>query len=251
MLQYRAEIRFKGRLKSLTASAGESVEYRFSASPAIKDAIEALGVPHTEVNLIIACGRSVDLRYRLQAADRIEVYPFGCVPDIEPLQHLSPPLATVATFVLDVHLGKLARRLRMLGFDCCYRNDYTDLQLIDQGLAEGRIILTRDRGLLKHSRVKQGYLVGSGRVEEQVREVLDRYCLYGQIQALRRCPQCNGLLAEVEKEQILSCLPPKTARYYDQFRKCRDCRQLYWQGSHYEKIAVWLRQLQDEAAIRG
>ncbi len=251
-MESRARFCFLGRLKVLPAAAKSgTVEYLFRGSPAIKDSIEALGVPHTEVDLIIACGRSVDLSYRLQDSDRIDIFPFGCSPSIEPLQHLSPPLQADPSFVLDVHLGKLARRLRMLGFDCRYRNDYSDPQLIELALDEGRIILTRDRGVLKHSRVRQGYLIGSSRAEEQVREVLVRYRLHGQIRALRRCPQCNGLLEAVEKEKVLHRLQPKTALYYDLFQRCRDCDQLYWQGTHYEKIGRWIQQLLDEAATRG
>jgi len=134
----------------------------------------------------------------------------------------------------------------MLGFDCHYRNDYSDPQIIDLALAEGLIILTRDRGLLKHSRVEQGYLIRSATPEQQVIEVLARYRLHGQIRPLFRCPCCNGLLQPVAKEQIRHRLLPKTALYYQQFQQCHGCRQLYWQGSHYVKIERWIQGLMAE-----
>jgi uncharacterized protein with PIN domain len=239
----RADFHFWGRLQQLLpASSAGAAEYRFNGRPAIKDSIEAQGVPHTEVDLILAAGCSVDFDYRLQNADRIDVYPFGSSIGIKAPLNLSPPVPERVAFILDVHLGKLARRLRMLGFDCRYRNDYSDPQIIDLALTEGLIILTRDRGILKHSCVSQGYLVGSVRVDEQVREVLLRYHLYNRIQALQRCPECNGLLETVDKEKILARLQPKTARYYQRFHRCADCDQLYWQGSHYEKISAWVQQ---------
>ena len=186
---------------------------------------------------------SVGFDYRLQNNDRVAVYPFGISPPLEPLVHLSSPLPYPPQFILDVHLGKLARRLRMLGFDCHYRNDYSDPQIIQQALAQRLIILTRDRGILKHARVQQGYLVGSEQVALQVLEVLERYRLCDQFRSHYRCPACNGLLQVVVKEAIRHLLPAKTARYYDDFRQCGSCRQLYWQGAHYAKIARWISSL--------
>ncbi len=246
-MQNRADFRFWGRLRQLLPlnSAG-IVEYRFNGQPAIKDSIEALGIPHTEVDLIVAAGRSVNFDYRLQAADTIDVYPYGSDIQVAVPQHLSPPPLAQMAFILDVHLGKLARRMRMLGFDCRYRNDYSDPQIIALALRENLVILTRDRGILKHACVSQGYLVGSERVDEQVREVLRRYRLHSQIQSLRRCPECNGLLRTVDKEQIRHRLLPGTARYYQHYQICRDCEQLYWQGSHYAKIDAWLKQLRED-----
>jgi uncharacterized protein with PIN domain len=241
----QAEFRFFGRLLNLLAAAGGKapISYRFRGNPAIKDSIEALGLPHTEVDLILVDGQAVDFDYRLQADDRVEVYPFGAVTEWPADHRLSPPLPENPAFILDVHLGKLTRRLRMLGFDCRYRNDYTDLRIIELALTEGLIILTRDRGLLKHARVRQGYLVGSGEADEQVLEVLNRFRLSRKIKPLYRCPCCNGLLQPVAKAEIIKRLLPKTAQYYQTFLQCQSCQQLYWQGSHYTKIERWIRGL--------
>lgn len=240
-----ARFLFHGRLRRLLAPADPDGvhRYRFTGAPAIKDAIEALGVPHTEVDLIIADGRAVGFDYRLQGEQQIEVAPCGVLPDTGPLLHLSPPVPENPAFIIDVHLGKLARRLRILGFDCRYRNDYSDSRLIELALAEGLIILTRDRGILKWARVRQGYLVGSCHVEEQVCEVLERYLLYGRLRPFCRCPQCNGLLEDVDKESIRHRLLPDTARYYQHFQRCGCCERLYWQGSHYATIVRWVARL--------
>jgi uncharacterized protein len=241
----RADFRFRGRLSKLVAGAADeaAIAYRFLGSPAIKDSIEALGVPHTEVDMILVAGRRVGFDYRLQADDQVEVFPFGGEVARDGDIHLSPPLPDDPLFILDVHLGKLARRLRMLGFNCRYRNDYSDGQIIELALEEGLIILTRDRGILKHGRVQQGYLVSSDQVDEQVLEVLDRYRLGKKICPLSRCSCCNGLLEAVAKEEIIHRLQPKTAQYYQDFRQCRSCQQVYWQGSHYLKIEGWIREL--------
>lgn len=251
-MQNWAGFHFWGRLRQLVSPAADgSIIYRFHGQPAIKDSVEALGVPHTEVDLLLVAGRSVAFDYRLQDADRVAVYPFGNSPQVGRLLHLSPPIPQQIAFILDVHLGKLARRLRILGFDCHYRNDYSDPQIIQLALAKELVILTRDRGILKHSCVSQGYLVGAERVEEQVTEVLRRYCLFDRIEALRRCPECNGLLEPVAKEQIIQRLPAKTACYYQDFQQCSVCRRIYWQGSHYVKLKSWVQQLREDAGHGG
>ena len=241
----QADFHFWGRLSKLVAGAADAtgIAYRFRGSPAVKDSIEALGLPHTEVDIILVAGRAVGFDYPLQADDRVEVFPFRGEVTQGGDVHLSPPLPDKPIFILDVHLGKLTRRLRMLGFDCRYRNDYSDTQIIELAQAEDLIILTRDRGLLKHARVQQGYLIDSDQVDEQVLEVLDRYQLGKKIHPLYRCPCCNGLLKSVTKEEIIHRLLPKTAQYYQNFRQCRSCRQVYWQGSHYLKIERWIREL--------
>jgi uncharacterized protein with PIN domain len=217
------------------------ITYRFKEHPGVKDAIEAMGVPHTEVDLIVANDLSVGFDYQLQHDDTIDVYPLNItLPQIQ-LHHLTPQQPGPATFILDVHLGKLARRLRLLGFDCHYQNDLDDAEIMQRSFAEERIILTRDRGILRHRKVVHGYLVRSDNVDEQVQEILTRFSLFNAIQTWLRCMTCNGLLEKVEKSTIVDRLEPKTRLYYDDFRRCTACDRLYWQGSHYEKIKDWLR----------
>ncbi|MBE0574630.1 MAG: twitching motility protein PilT [Desulfuromonadales bacterium] len=216
------------------------VVYRFRDHPGVKDPIETMGIPHTEVDVILANGRSVGFDYQLSHGDTIAVYPpFSTMPAV-PLVRLSQAITSPATFVLDVHLGKLARRLRLLGFDTLYRNDFTDAELLRLAVEQERILLTRDLGILKHRHLMHGTLVRSDVVDEQVRQVLDRYHLHGQIRPWLRCMICNGLIETVTKGEVLHCLEPKTRRYYEEFQRCTGCGQIYWKGSHHKKIKKWL-----------
>lgn len=211
-------------------------QYRFDGNPGVKDAIEAIGVPHSEVDLVIVDGESVDFRYRLQDGDDVAVYPVFESLDISPIVRLRPKALRVTRFVLDVHLGKLARRLRMLGFDCLYRNDYEDMQIVAISARERRIILTRDRPLLFHGMVTHGYWVRSTDPKQQLREIVERFDLAGTIAAFSRCPACNGILECVAKADIEHRLLPKTKRHFDDFKRCRECGKIYWRGSHYERL---------------
>ena len=243
-MEHRADFYFYGRLRQLLRKQTEGpVAYRFNGAPAIKDAIEALGIPHTEVDLIQCQEQWVDFGYVLHPGERINVFPVDWPVAILPARHLSPAPPRPIAFILDIHLGKLARWLRLLGFDCRYRNDFGDDQIVELALEEQRIILTRDRGLLKRSRVSHGYLVGSGPLKEQLKEVIIRYHLQEDFRPLTRCPLCNTPLHDVDKELIRHQLQPNTQRYYTKFRRCPSCDKLYWQGSHYEKIARQLQEL--------
>lgn len=214
--------------------------YRFKEHPGVKDAIETMGVPHTEVDMILANGRSVAFNYQLQHKDLLEVYPLGHDVKAKTCLHLTPARPSPARFILDVHLGKLARRLRLLGIDSDYRNDFPDAEIMQRAFAEHRIILTRDRGILKHRKVTHGYLVRSDHVDVQLGEVMQRFQLVEEVQPWSRCMACNGKLEDVEKQVVLDRLEPKTRRYYDEFRRCTKCDQIYWQGSHFKKIKGWL-----------
>jgi len=219
------------------------IRYHFSEHQTIKDAIEALGVPHTEVDCILVNGRSVDFNYRLQHRDSIEIYPPYASVSARPIYHLTPRSPTPARFILDVHLGKLARRLRLLGFDSLYQNDYDDDQIMRLSLAQQRIILTRDRGILKHKKISFGYLVRSNEVVKQVQEVLDRYRLRDMVQPWLRCMSCNGLIEKITKSEIEDCLQHQTGIHFDDFHCCPRCHRIYWQGSHFEQLDSWLSTL--------
>ncbi|MEA1928092.1 MAG: Mut7-C RNAse domain-containing protein [Candidatus Auribacterota bacterium] len=211
--------------------------YTFNGSPSIKDAIEAIGVPHTAVDIILVNGDSVGFDHRLRPGERVSVYPIFESFDITPLIRLRAKPLRDPIFILDVHLGKLARIMRMLGFDSLYRNDYDDPEIIRIALRERRIILTRDRGILKNSMVTHGYWVRSDDAEEQAREVLARFDLFRLIKPFSRCISCNGLLEDVPKEKILDRLPPKTKMAFDKFRICTGCGKIYWPGSHYQAMS--------------
>jgi uncharacterized protein len=203
---------------------------------AVKDVIEAQGVPHTEVDLVLVDGESVGFSYQVQDGDRIGVYPAFRSIDIAPVTLVRPPALPEARFVLDAHLGTLASHLRLLGFDVLYRNDYDDATLAEISRLEGRILLTRDRGLLKRSRVLHGYHVWETDPDQQVSEVLHRYGLFPVVQPFRRCTRCNTPLEPVEKASVEHRLQPKTRLYYHEFAICPACDRIYWKGSHFDKM---------------
>lgn len=220
----------------------------FQRRASIKDLIEALGVPHTEIELILVNGDSVDFSYIVQNGDRISVYPLFESFDVQPLVQVRLRPLRTTRFVLDVHLGKLARYLRLLGFDTLYRNDYSDADLARLASAEQRILLTRDRDLLKRAMVTHGFFVRATDPRRQIEEVLDRLDLYRAIQPFQRCARCNGLLAAVSRCRVWERLPPKTRLYVEAFWECGQCGQLYWEGSHVPHIRRFIESLQARAA---
>ncbi|KAA3438240.1 Mut7-C RNAse domain-containing protein [Rufibacter hautae] len=219
------------------------IPYSFSGAPALKDTIEALGIPHPEIGNIILNGQESGLLNSTPDGAKAEVFPV--VPEGEsgglpPLQIKSPQ---PARFVLDVHLGKLARYLRLLGFDTLYENHYDDQTIAQISGQEKRIVLTRDIGLLKQKVVVWGYWLRSQQWEEQLREVIIRYGLKSQIQPFTRCMACDGRIAEVPKESVLPLLPPKTRIYFHEFYQCLKCHRVYWKGSHFDKMQGFLDRL--------
>jgi uncharacterized protein len=233
-----ATFRFYAELNHFLPPARKHGDFthEFFGRVSIKDMIESLNVPHTEVDLILVNSASVDFSYLVQDGDRISVYPMFESFDITPLLRVRPKPLRDPRFVLDVHLGRLAAHLRMLGFDTLYPENHDDAHLAAISRDQRRTLLTRDRGLLKRNMVTHGYYVRSTDPREQVAEVLRRFDLYRLVAPFTRCIRCNGLLAPVDKGDIIDRLPPKTAQFYDTFRMCVDCGQIYWKGSHYEDM---------------
>lgn len=218
----------------------QTITFSFELSASVKDMIEALGVPHTEIDLILVNGVPVDFSYPVQGGDQISVYPVFEAIDISPLVRLRPKPLRETRFVLDVHLGRLAVYLRMLGFDTLYRNDYADEELARISSTEGRILLTRDRGLLKRSMVTHGYCIRTTNPRQQLVDVLRRFDLFDSLTPFSRCLHCNGLLQAVDKAAISDRLPPKTRQYYDEFRCCQNCNRIYWPGSHFQRMQQFI-----------
>ena len=245
----KCQMRFYEELNDFLPLARRKVQFvhEFRRRASVKDMIEALGVPHTEIDLILVNGRSVDFTHIVRDGDRISVYPMFESLDIGPLVRVRPRPLRVSRFVLDVHLGKLARYLRLLGFDALYRNDYGDAELAAVAGAERRVLLTRDRDLLKRSAVTRGYYVRATDPRRQVEEVVDRLDLYGAIDPLRRCTRCNGLLAVVPKSQVWDRLPPKTRHLVESFWECGACGHLYWEGGHMPRIRGFIERLRARA----
>ena len=245
-----ATFRFYAELNDFLRPEQRKAEilYRFHVSPTVKDAIESLGVPHVEVDLILVNGASVGFDHRLADDDHVSVYPVFESLDIGPVVRLREAPLRRTAFVADVHLRRLARFLRLLGFDVLHSNEYDDAQLVEVSASEGRILLTRDRQLLKHGRVTHGYWVRSTDPIEQAREVLRRFDLATSVRRFSRCPACNGRLEVVEKEAVAAEIPPKTARWLDEYVQCEACGKLYWRGTHFERLEGLIERILEDSS---
>jgi uncharacterized protein with PIN domain len=239
----RASFRFFAELNDFLSPhrRRRRFEHPFFGKPAVKDVIESLGVPHTEVDLILVDGESVDFDYPLQEGMQVSVYPVFESIDISPILRVRPEPLRETRFVLDTHLGRLAGYLRLMGFDTRYRNDFRDSTLARISHSEGRILLTRDRGLLKRTEVTHGYCIRSTHPREQLIEVLRRFDLFHSAEPFTRCLRCSGLIKPVPKEQIMDLIPEQTRRHFDAFYQCAGCGQVYWRGSHYERMRRFVR----------
>lgn len=238
----QAYLQFFGELNDFLAPAqrGAICPTALNGHVAVKHLIEALGVPHPEVEAIFANQQPVGFGYHVQPADRIEVHSWSSARTISCRCLLRPPLTPPLRFVLDIHLGQLATYLRLFGFDALYRNDYQDAELAQISSRENRILLTRDRGLLMRKPVVYGYWLRSTVPRRQLIALLQRYNLRTAVKPWRRCLRCNGLLTPAAKADVLHQLQPKTRLFYNEFQRCNQCRQVYWQGSHHAKMEAFV-----------
>jgi hypothetical protein len=219
------------------------VEKQFFVPASVKDMIESIGVPHAEVDLILVNGESSDFTRLIRNGDRVAVYPVFESIDITPVLRLRPQPLRETKFVLDVHLGRLAGYLRMLGFDTVYSNRVSDLELVRISCDEKRILLTRDRGVLKHSAVTHGYWLRKTDSRRQVEEIVRRFDLARSLSPLTRCMVCNEPLKAASKAEVRGRVPPGTLQWCDEFRECTGCRRVYWHGSHCRRMQRWIDQL--------
>src|SRR5438105_7220122 len=219
----------------LKAKAGNKiVERRLGEKTSVKDIIESCGVPHPEIDLILVNGQPVDFSHILECEAEIDVYPIQSPPTLFPENRLQAK--GIDRFIADGHLGKLPRNLRLLGFDLVYDRDAQDRQLLAVMKVENRALLTRDRWLLMHKIVRHGYYPRSQDAAEQTREVMRRFDLFSAIAPFTRCLRCNALLEKVEKGEVIDKLEPLTRIHYERFRRCTGCGQIYWPGSHFDKL---------------
>jgi uncharacterized protein with PIN domain len=241
----QASLRFYAELNDFLTPArkGTDIDCPFHVSPSVRDLIESLGVPHTEVDLILANGEPVGFDYLVRDGDRISVYPVFESFDIAPLERLRPEPLRNPRFVVDVHLGRLAAYLRMLGFDTLYRNDYQDEELARLAGSEERIVLSRDRGLLKRAAVVRGYAVRATSPRAQLEEVVRRFDLARLAAPFTRCLACNTPLGGVEKDAVADRLPPGVRERHHEFLECPSCHRLYWKGTHYQRMKALVEKL--------
>jgi hypothetical protein len=206
----------------------------------VKHMVEALGVPHTEVELVLVNGESVGFGRLLEEGDRVAVYPkFACL-DIGLLLRVRERPAHRPRFVADAHLGGVARLLRMAGFDTIYDNNIHDAEIEAIAHAEERVVLTRDRELLKRRTIEHGCYVHALKAELQLRELFARLDLAGSAVPFTLCLHCNAPLREVAKAEVLDQLPPSVRELHEQFNTCDLCHRVYWKGSHWKRMTALL-----------
>jgi uncharacterized protein len=241
----RAHFRFYEELNDFLPEAHRysTVERDFELSPSVKDMIESMGVPHTEVDLIIVNGESVDFSYRVADGDRVSVYPVFESLDISSVIKLRPEPLREPRFSVDANLGQLARYMRLLGFDTAYDRDASDAELAESSQKEGRLLLTRDVGLLKRRTISHGYFVRAEDPREQVIEVLTRFDLAGAARPFKRCTLCNAELVPVDKSEVASRVPEGSLKRFDDFRACSGCGQIYWEGSHMQRASRFVEEV--------
>jgi uncharacterized protein len=234
--RFKARLKFHENLKFFLKSKAnnEVVERILSEKTSVKDVIESCGVPHPEVDLIVVNSKPVDFSHPIAQDSDIDVYPVQSRCLLFKEKRLQ--IRSITRFIADGHLGTLARNLRLLGFDVAYDQQAQDRQLLSVMEQEDRALLTRDRRLLMHAIVRHGYCPRSQNADDQTIEVIRRFDLFDSIAPFTRCLRCNAPLKKVAKADVVEKLEPLTKIYYEQFRRCTGCDQIYWAGSHFSKL---------------
>ena len=240
-----ATLTFEGELRPLLRRPWPDgvVTYPVTRRATLKDVIEALGPPHTEVHGLRVGGHEAGFDELLAAGQRVTVSParFPIDPTV-PTRLRPEPLVRLA-FVCDANVGRLGRLLRLLGWDTAFHRDIADPDLAELARREGRVVLSRDRNCLKRSRIVHGRLVRDNDPLKQARDIQNAYGLGPHARPFTRCLRCNANLESVAKAEVLERLEPKTRRYYETFRRCPDCRQIYWAGSHRDGMQQLVKRL--------
>ena len=236
MKPFKVRLGFHGDLNIfLRSKAGDAViERRLAEKTSIKDVIESCGVPHPEVDLILVDEQTVGFNNIVTTDTKVEVFPVENRGTDRTEQRLQT--VGITRFVADEHLGGLTRNLRLLGFDVAYPKNADDRELLKVMARENRALLTRDRRLLMHRIVQHGYCPRSQNADEQTIEVVRRFDLSELIAPFARCLRCNAPLEEAAKADVIDKLEPLTKIYYERFRRCPGCKQIYWSGSHFPKL---------------
>lgn len=224
----------------------KTITYNFYGSVGVKDIIEAHGVPHSEVDLVLVNSESVPFDCKIKNNDYISVYPVFETLDISGVTLLRSKPLKENKFIVDVNLGKLVKYLRLLGFNTKYSREYEDNELARISKDEERILLTRDRTLLKRKIIERGYFVRSEIPRLQIKEIVSRFNLKNYFAPFIYCMLCNGKLSSTAKEEIISKIPERILKSSDEFFRCSDCGHIYWKGSHYKKMSAFIRDLIQE-----
>jgi uncharacterized protein with PIN domain len=240
-----ATFRFYEELNDFLAPARRGHEFacRCARDATTKHMIEALGVPHTEVELVLVNGESVGFGRSLRDGDRVAVFPKFETLDVTPLLRVRGRTLRVTRFVADAHLGGLARLLRMTGFDTLYDNHFRDDEIERIAGVQERIVLTRDRELLKRRTITHGCHVRALRPAPQLREIFDRLDLARSARPFTLCLRCNAPLQEIDKTLIAALLPTGVRERCERFSRCAVCRRVFWEGSHWRRMRAMVDEL--------
>ena len=242
-----ATFRFYEELNDFLPKQRRKADFKapFKGKRSIKDMIEALGVPHTEIDLILVNGNSVDFNYILQDQDRVSVYPVFESLNIKNVTRLRKIPLRRNKFIADINLGDIVKYMRVLGFDLYYDPLLSTRKIIEISKRENRVILTKSRKLLKFKEVSHGIFIRHGTATEQIRRIIDYLDIKDNIKPFTRCILCNTLLNIVAKEKILDRIPPKTKEFCDEYVQCPSCDKIYWKGTHFIHMKKVVRQILD------
>ncbi len=221
-------------------------EAKFKGKRSIKDMIEALGVPHTEIDLILVNGNSVDFNYILQDEDRVSVYPVFESLNITDVTQLRKIPLRRNKFLADINLGNIVKYMRVLGLDLYYDSLLSTREIIEISKRENRVILTKSRKLLKFKDVSHVIFIRPGTTTEQIRLIIDYLDIKDNIKPFSRCLRCNTLLNNVLKEKILDRIPPKTKEFCDEYVQCTSCDKIYWKGTQFINMKKVVKQILDQ-----
>ncbi|HRP24882.1 Mut7-C RNAse domain-containing protein [Thauera sp.] len=226
----------------------QAFDARCARDATVKHMIEALGVPHTEVELVLVNGESCGFARLLRDGDRVSVYPRFETFDISPLLRVRAHPLRDTRFIADAHLGGLARLLRLTGFDTLYDNHYADDEIVAIATREHRIVLTRDRELLKRRSITHGCYVHALKPPQQAAELFQRLDLARSARPFTRCLQCNATLHPIDKALIAHRLPPHVREHQQRFSSCEGCQRIFWEGSHWQRMRRRVAELLSAAA---
>jgi uncharacterized protein with PIN domain len=242
-------VRAYGKLNDFLPRAERQAAVTVTTEPgaSVKDIVERLGIPHPEIDLLIADGEPVGFDFAPPHRCRVAVFPRFHALDVDGVTRVRPVDRPPMRFVLDGHLGKLAKYLRLLGLDATCPRGATDDVLAQESASEGRVLLTRDVGLLKRRIVSHGYFVRGTLPRRQVVEVLRQFGPL-PVKPFSRCLRCNGELRDATKGEVEAVLPPRTREQVDRFLLCGSCRQVYWKGAHWARLSAFVERTLAEAA---
>ncbi len=243
---------FHGSLAELLSPrwrGNRTIKHALDRTASIKDVVESFGVPHTEIERLTVQGKDVHFGHLVHSSDTIDVYPAMPPVDVFSPTLLRPRALEKISFVVDINVGKLARILRLLGFDTAFVENAGDKDLAEISEQKGRILLTRDGNLLKRKNVMHGRLVRSSLPKDQAVEIIRWYGLEKKVKPFSRCLACNGMLAPIEKEKIIHRLEPLTKKYFFSFYICEKCEKIYWPGSHRDRMQAFLDELRETFAM--